>query len=77
MLNLGTKRQYQNANAQNPNTKYAPQTQKSVAFHTLAFCLWQSDRIPVMLRLTHLRIIRWVAGWCSGKVFFYFVIQYG
>ena len=27
---------------QNPN----PQTQKSVAFHALAFCLWQSDQIP-------------------------------
>ena len=24
-----------------------PQTQKSVAFHTLAFCQWHSDRIPL------------------------------
>ena len=23
-----------------------PQTHKSVAFHTLAFCPWHSDRIP-------------------------------
>ena len=37
----------------NPITKNAsqpqnpkPQTQKSVAFHTLAFCLWHYDRIP-------------------------------
>ena len=50
---LGTKHQWQNANTQNPNAKNAlstqypkPQTQKSVAFHTLAFCLWHSDQTP-------------------------------
>ena len=47
LKDIGTKRQLQNNNAQNPNTKKAPpnpktptlklQTQKSVAFHTLAF----------------------------------------
>ena len=31
--------------SQNPN----PQTQKSVAFHTLAFCPWHYDRIPQIL----------------------------
>ena len=38
----------QNANTQNPNTKNVlpnpkPQTQKSVAFHTLAFCPFRPD----------------------------------
>ena len=47
----------QNANTQNPNSKNALpnlktptpklQTQKSVAFHTLAFCPWQHDWIPL------------------------------
>ena len=43
----GTKRQWQNANTRNPNTKNAPpKTQKSVALPTLAFCSWHYDRIP-------------------------------
>ena len=51
---LWTKHQWKNANTQNANqnanTKILtqpqnpnPQTQKSVAFHTLAFYLWHSD----------------------------------
>ena len=53
---LGTKRKRQNTNVQNPNTKNAPpspttnlrtpNTEVSVAFHTLAFCPWHSERIP-------------------------------
>ena len=42
-IDLGTRRQWQNANTRNPNTKNAlpnPQSQKSVAFHALAFCPW-------------------------------------
>ena len=55
-VDLGTKRQWQNAIAQIPNSKNAcpnpktptpkPQTHKSVAFHTLAFFPWHSDQIP-------------------------------
>ena len=47
----------QNANDRKPTPKpqipkmLSPtsklQTQKSVAFHTLAFCLWHHDRIPL------------------------------
>ena len=45
---LGTKRQWQNAIAQNPNAENArvnpktptPKHKKSVAFHTLAICPW-------------------------------------
>lgn len=47
----GTKSSYQNAIAQNPNTKSAqptPKDIKSVAFQSLALRLWHSAQIPRM-----------------------------
>ena len=54
---LGTEMPTTYAIAQNPSTKNArpnpktptskPQTHKTVAFDTLVFCPWHSDRIPL------------------------------
>ena len=39
-----------------------PQTQKPVALHTLAFCLWHLDRIPI---ITH----RYISCYLSRFIF--------
>ena len=70
LYHLGTKLQWQNANTQNRNTKNAlpqpqnpnPKTQKS--FHTVAVCLWHSDRIPYCIgmeiyRFLHIYSHKW------------------
>ena len=49
---------YKKCSPQPQNTN--PQTRKSGAFHTLAFCPWHSDRIPKWMRYgRHSILARW------------------
>ena len=67
------KPQYKKCSPQPQNPK--PQTHESVAFHTLAFCLWHSDRIPDDALPTFFEVKKKRAGLNLSVTFLYLEVH--